>query len=357
VLPLLALTVTTALATFAVTLDATASRGTADGAWRTVGADARLDVAADALKSTPQIAARIASAPGVSQVVPAEIDDNVRIIAEGTAITPSLVIVDSAAFARLLAHNPLPDGPDLARLKPPGGRVKALVLSGDGSLRPGMTLRLLRENAPPLELEAVGIAPAVNDMSDVLVVDAAAGIPYAPNTVWVNGPGAARAVAQLGHTVVRADVLHDRESAPLNAGMAALELAAAGTLLALGLLGFALSAAASAPERWVTLARLRTLGLRPRDTHRVAAAELLPPVLVAAVCGPLLGLLLVKLTFGALALRTLTGQRAEPGTAVPWWLIAVAAVAMLGTLLAVVAAEAAVRRSRRLGDVLRAGES
>jgi putative ABC transport system permease protein len=126
-------------------------------------------------------------------------------------------------------------------------------------------------------------------------------------------------------------------------------------LLVLGLLGFALSAAASAPERWVTLARLRTLGLRPRDAHRVAAGELLPPILVAAVCGPLLGLLLVKLTFGAFALRTLTGQAADPATAVPWWLIGAATLALLAALAGVVAAEAATRRRRRLGDVLRAG--
>jgi putative ABC transport system permease protein len=191
------------------------------------------------------------------------------------------------------------------------------------------------------------------------VVDAAAGLPFAPNTVWVNGPGAARATnaaAAGGHVVVRADVLRDRSTAPLNAGLAVLDRAAAGTLLALGLLGFALSAAASAPERWTTLARLRTLGLRPRDARRVAAGELLPPVLVAAVCGPLLGLLLVRLTFGAFALRTLTGQTVDPATVVPWWLIGVAALVLLGALATVVAAEATARHPRRLGDVLRVGE-
>ena len=44
-LPLLVLVAATALAAFALTLDATADRGLADGAWQTVGADARLDVA------------------------------------------------------------------------------------------------------------------------------------------------------------------------------------------------------------------------------------------------------------------------------------------------------------------------
>ncbi|MEV4348639.1 FtsX-like permease family protein, partial [Actinoplanes sp. NPDC049596] len=122
-------------------------------------------------------------------------------------------------------------------------------------------------------------------------------------------------------------------------------------------LGFALAAAACAPERWETLARLRTLGLRPRDARRVAAAELLPPVLVAAVFGPLFALGLAGLTFGPLALRTLTAQTSDPATAVPWWLLGLLVLVLLGALLAVVTTEAAVRRHRRLGDVLRVGGS
>jgi putative ABC transport system permease protein len=356
-LPLLVLTTTTALAAFAVTLDTTTSSGMADGAWHTVGAEARLDVSPDAISSTQRIADRIAAAPGVTRAVAGQVTDSVRVIAGDLAVTPSLVVVDAAAFQRLLAETPLPAAPDLAKLGS-GGGIPALVLTGDGSLRPGMTMRLYREGADPVELTAVGTAPAVDNAADVIVVDAAAGLPYTPDTVWANGPGAARAVtaaATGGHAVVRADVLRDRRDAPLTAGLVRLDWATAGTLLALGLLGFALGAAASAPERWETLARLRTIGLRPRDTHRVAAGELLPPVLVAAVCGPLLGVLLVRLTFGPLALRVLTGQTADPGTVVPWWLLGMAAVALLGTLVAVVAAEAAVRHRRRLGDVLRAG--
>jgi putative ABC transport system permease protein len=358
VLPLLALTTTIALAAFAVTLDTTTARGMADGSWHTVGADARLDLVPGPAGSTARTAARIAAAPGVSHAVAGQMTDQVHVIAAGNAATPSLVVVDAAAFRQLLAGTPLPDAPDLARLRTTGDGIPALVRSSDGSLRPGMTLRLNRQNGEPIDLKAVGVAPAVDNAADVIVVDAAAGLPFVPNTIWVTGPGAARAVAAAstgGHAVIRADVLRDRRSAPLNAGLVRLDWAAAATLLLLALLGFALGAAASAPERWETLARLRTLGLRPRDSHRVAAAELLPSVLAAAVCGPLLALLLVRLTFGPLALRVLTGQTTDPTTAVPWPLLALVVVALLGTLVAVVAAEAAVRRRRRLADVLRVG--
>jgi putative ABC transport system permease protein len=157
--------------------------------------------------------------------------------------------------------------------------------------------------------------------------------------------------------VVRADVLHERRTAPLTSGLVELIWASAATLVVLGLLGFALGAAASAPERWETLARLRTLGLRPRDARRVAAGELLPPALVAAICGPLLGALLARLTLGPLALRVLTGQSGDPGIVVPWWRLSLVTVALLTMVFAVVAAEAAVRRHRRLSDVLRVGSA
>jgi putative ABC transport system permease protein len=268
----------------------------------------------------------------------------------------------------MLASTPLPDAPGLDQLGK-GGRDGIPVLVR-GSLHPGLSLRLYLEDDQDsgasggystaenaIKLTAVGTAPAIDGMDDVVVIDAAA-LPGTPDTIWATGPGAARAidaVAASGHPVVRDAVLAARRSAPLTAGLRALDLAAAGTLLVLGMLGFALGAAAGAPARWRTLARLRTLGLRTRDTRRVAAGELLPPVLVAAVSGPLLGVLLVRLTFGPLSLRLITTQSADPPAVVPWWLLGVASIVLLLTLVAVVVAEAAVRRRRGLGDVLRAG--
>jgi len=362
-LPLLVLTTTVALASFAVTLAATTSNGLSDGAWRTVGADARLDVAPEETDSTAALTARLAAAPGVTHAVAGDLVGGARIVTGDTSVTPTVVVVDAAAFQRMLADTPLPPAPDLAKL----GKGRALVR---GSLRPGQSLQLFLANDDQgyaangyvtaknaIALTAVGTAPAIDGLDDVVVLDASA-LPSTPDTIWVTGPGAAAAVtavAAAGHPVVQEDLLRTRRNSPLTAGLMALALAAAGTLLALGLLGFALGAAASAPERWRTLARLRTLGLRPRDTRRVATGELLPPVLAAAVCGPLLGALLVGLTFGPLSLRLITGQSAAPVTVVPWWLLGVASVALLLTLAAVVGAEAAVRRRRGLGDVLRAG--
>ncbi|GAB3960189.1 FtsX-like permease family protein [Actinoallomurus acanthiterrae] len=364
VLPLLVLVTSAALASFALTLDATADRGLADGAWRTVGADARLDVAPAAAASTPALARRIAAAPGVRQAVTAQVTDRASIVADSVVVAPRLVIVDTSAYRRMLASTPLPHAPALTRLRATGhGDVPALVRSSDGSLRRGMRLELLRDGAPAIRLTAVGTAPAVGDADDVVLVDAAAvsaaGMPAVPNTVWATGPGAARAVtasAVAADAVVRADVLRARRKAPLTSGLLRLTWTSAATLLTLGLLGLALGTAASAPERWQTLTRLRTLGLRPRDARWVAAGELLPPVLVAAVGGPLLGILLARLTFGPLTLRSLTGQAGDPALMLPWWWLGLVTVALPAAVAVAVPVESALRRRRRLSEVLRAGE-
>ncbi|MET8231296.1 FtsX-like permease family protein [Micromonospora sp. NPDC005298] len=362
-LPLLVLVSTVALASFALILGATVTRGLADGAWSTVGADARLDVGADAAAATPLLAERIAAAPGVQQVVVAQVTDSARVFSDSTLFTPRLVIVDAAAFQRLLATTPLPDAPALARLTAPGpGDVPALVRSSGGDLRAGTRLQLPRDGAPAIRLAAVGAAPSVGGAGDVVIVDAAAlagaGLPAVPNTVWVTGPGAARAVSTSGVTadvVLRPDVLRAQRVAPLTAGLLRLTWTAAAVLLALGLLGLMIAAAAGASERWQTLTRLRTLGLRPRDARWVAAGELLPPVVVAAVCGPLLGALLARLALGPLDLRLLTGQAADPGAVLPWWLLGLVGVTLLVAAVVVVPVESVLRRRDRLSEVLRAG--
>lgn len=365
-LPLLVLVSSTALASFALILGATVTRGLTDGAWGTVGADARLDVGADAEAATPALAERIAATPGVGQVVVARVTDPARVFSESTLLTPRLVIVDTAAFQRLLATTPLPDAPALARLTAPApgpGDVPALVRSSDGDLRTGTRLQLPREGGPAIRLAAVGIAPSVGGADDVVIVDARAladaGLPAVPNTVWVTGPGAARAVSNAGvaaDVVLRADVLRAQRVAPLTAGLVRLAWTAAAVLLALGLLGLLLAAAAGASQRWQTLTRLRTLGLRPRDARWVAAGELLPPVVVTAVCGPLLGALLARLTLGPLDLRLLTGQAGDPAAVLPWWLLGLVSVTLLAAAVTVVPVESALRRRDRLSEVLRAGE-
>jgi putative ABC transport system permease protein len=148
-----------------------------------------------------------------------------------------------------------------------------------------------------------------------------------------------------------------RRTAPLTSGVMGLAGAAGAVLLGLGLLGFALSAAAGSPDRWLTITRLRTLGLRSRDARWIAAGELLPPLLVTAVLGSLLGVLLARLTLGPFGLRLLTGQADPPAIVVPWALVGLVTAAFLVAVAMAVPVESALRRRRKLGEVLRAGDT
>jgi hypothetical protein len=141
--------------------------------------------------------------------------------------------------------------------------------------------------------------------------------------------------------------------APLAAGLLRLADASAVVLLLLGLLGVALGAAASAPDRGATMARLRTLGLLPREARLVAAGEVVPPVLVGAVGGLALGVLLAYASIGPLGLRRLTGPATDPGPAVPWPAAVLVALLVLAAAV-VVLTESARSRRERLGQVLRA---
>ncbi|MGX6607336.1 FtsX-like permease family protein [Micromonosporaceae bacterium Da 78-11] len=390
-LPLLALVAATALAAFALMTGATVRAGLTDGAWRTVGADARLDTAG---VFTDAAVARLAAEPGVEHAVAAEVADDARVATDDVTVAPLLVVVDAAAFQRLLAETPLPAAPDLARLVTsgstpatsgpsapaspgavgsPGTAVPALVRSADGSLRPGQGLELTRDGAPAVVLTAVGIAPSVAGAEDVVLVDAgalaAAGLPAAPNTVWLTGPGAGSAAGRAtgsvspppdaavaaADVVLRSEVLHARQDTPLVAGVVRLAWASAAILMAFGLLAFALGAAAGAPDRWQTLTRLRTLGLRPKQARRVGAGELLPLAVVAALGGPALGVLLAASTLGPLALRMLTGQIDDPTVAVPWGWLATLAVLLFAAVAVVVPVESALRRRQQLAEVLRVG--
>ena len=124
------------------------------------------------------------------------------------------------------------------------------------------------------------------------------------------------------HTVLdRAQWLEDRRSDPLSGGLLALVALVTVVCAGLATVVVVLDAAASAPGRARSLATARVLGLRRRDAARVAAGELLPPTLVAAVGGVLLGVLLAGAIVAPLALRLVTGQSADPGVVLPWWAV------------------------------------
>jgi putative ABC transport system permease protein len=89
--------------------------------------------------------------------------------------------------------------------------------------------------------------------------------------------------------------------------------------------------------RWLTLSRLRTLGLRVRDARRVAAGA--------------------WTAFGPLSLPRVTGQATDQVLAPPWARLGCVPMVFLAAVAVVVGTESARRRRGRLATALRIGEN
>ncbi|MET0929144.1 MAG: FtsX-like permease family protein [Aeromicrobium sp.] len=338
-LPLVVTVLTVAQLTMCVGLAATEHHGQGAGALQSVGGDARLDTAPD--RSVQAIATSVLGARGVRAAVAARVADGVAASSGAKADVVRLVVVDSKAYQRLLEASALADAPDLSRLhSSPDGRVPVLLRGGDPRLRDGLQVRWQDRLIP---LSVVGVAPRVGASTDpVVIIDAsefgATGAVADPGTVWAVGPGAGAALrdraGRAGSVEVLDDVVHDRRSAPLAAGLVHLAVVSSVLLVLFALVAIALSAAAEAPRRTEALGRLRSLGLRRSEVRTILIAELTAPVLVAALTGFVAGMVAALTMFGPLELELVTGQVSAPGLVVPWWTPSIVALLAGAALLA-----------------------
>jgi putative ABC transport system permease protein len=360
VLPLVVVTVAVAQLVLGVAVAATERSGQEAGARIAVGGDARLRSAPDVSLATT--AADLASAPGVDAAVAARIAD-ARLSSETSAVDVRLVVVDAAAWARLLADGDLPEGSGPGGLASPDAAppVRALVTGGTAEVGDSTQLRW---DDTLVALDVVGTAPRVEASTDpVVVVDAAAlaaaGSDAAPDTVWATGPGAAdavRAAAGPDDTVTTyAGVLAERRDAPLPAALVGLAAVSVLVLLALGALAVVLAAAADAPARRVSLGRLRSLGVPDRTLRTVLTGELLVPVLASVLAGVVAGATCALAVTDHLGLELITGESSPPALVVPWW---TTAAALLVAAVAVLLGRREAARLRRAGlaVLLRGGD-
>ncbi|NYJ06423.1 FtsX-like permease family protein [Petropleomorpha daqingensis] len=353
---LLLLTVAVGLACAAATVDATVHAGQEDASWTAVGADATVRTEpSDALTA---VAERLTAAPGVDLAVPARVED-VPLAGVPGYSEATLLVVDPAAYARLLARTPLPDLPQLRRLDGAAGPLPAL-LGPDLAAAAGATPAVLWNRQPvAITVAGTGFAAGTVVVPRDALPEADADL-AAPNTLWVVGAGAARAVTAApdlvgAQTTDREAWQAARRADPLTRGLTLLARVTALVLLGLAVLGVLLGAAAGARERRTTLAALRTLGVTSAQVRRITAGELLPPVLAATLGGAALGVLSAALAARPLALRLLTGQPADPVLSLPWPVLLVVLVLLPATVGVVVALEALARRQERVGTVLRIG--
>ncbi|MHA6764198.1 FtsX-like permease family protein [Streptacidiphilus sp. PAMC 29251] len=229
----------------------------------------------------------------------------------------------------------------------------------------------------PLTVRVVGTLPhdLANPLGEFMVVPQTAlppllstGKPIAPSSLLLSGPvdaGALRATvkAHAGHTLValriRSEVAAQTLVAtPLQNGAEQLYAWTVAAAALLTLIAVLLSLLQAVPERASLLARLRTMGMTPRQGYRLILVEALPQILLGVLAGTGLGLVAIPLFGPSVDLSALAGDT-DPGRAVglqPHWLPLLApGLGLLLLAAGVVAAEAAVIGRRQIAVELRAG--
>ncbi|GLW56058.1 hypothetical protein [Kitasatospora phosalacinea] len=326
--------------------------------------------------------------PGVETSLPVWVEDDVTMsVGGGSSVRVNVVAADPVRYARLaevagrgrfdpalLAGGPEgPGGPG----GPGGGPLPVLVSSDLPS--GGFSLRLAGGDA--VEVRTVGTAdgtPAVSGsngptvvMSSVAAADLlprfggpdkwlAAGHPDDAQLRALAerflGPPASG--ARPGHLVrTAAGEAAALGSDPLQASAVRLFWVSVGATALFAVLAVLLTLLRAGPERAAVLARLRTMGLRPRQGLALVLAEVLPQALVAALGGALAAVCCVRLLGPAVDLSPLVGAGVPTGLHLLAGPIARQALALALLASLAVLAEAAVTARRQIATELRAGDT
>jgi len=363
-LPLLALTLGSALAVSGTLLVTTVLDGQDEAAWQRVGADARISAQLD----DAELAA-LRAAPGVEAVSATRARGSVG-LDFGTAGTTLTVIAVDASYSDIV--DSLPDAPattalrDLAASPTTGDRISivldeataAQLLSDDFAMYYGPEY---------VQLHVIGttkVAPEGYVDGPFAYIDIDAVTPlmpsdYGPNSVLISGPGADAAVAALPaeSVLTRTDWVADRRGLALVSGVQSTMVFAIVAVALLSIVALVATVVSGARARGRALSLLRTLGMSPRLGWWLALAELAPLVLAAVLGGIAAGLTVVLALAPSLGLDVLAGGTTVPAASFsPFVIIGLAGAALvllvLGTL-----ADVLVHRRDRLSEVLRVGET
>ncbi|QTE31161.1 FtsX-like permease family protein [Pengzhenrongella sicca] len=364
-LPLLALTITTALLVFAGVTVASTERGQELASIEVVGADLRLDG-----EVAPDVLAQLRAADGVTSLAEGARLDG-RTFNGDPSFKATVLVVDAAAYGDIsAAHDPRYAG-ELALLGGAGAegdRPRAVVSPAlvDEVAARGATVLV---GGSTVELDVVGTTDLGAPGEAFVIVDRAALAPLItqpvePDRTWVDGPGAAAAVAAAGPDLAvtgvtvtdRAQWLANQRDTPLVRSVVALITVVALVLALYAAVALVLTVVASSAERGRTFSALRTLGLARNATWRITVGELAPLTAAGVLAGAAIGVGVPLALAGALGLNRLTGEAGPSATAITAGPFLLAAGASVVALVASVVVEAAARRRDNLGQVLRVGE-
>jgi putative ABC transport system permease protein len=378
-LPLLVLMLTAAFGAFASVVLSSIDRGQVDAAWKEVGADYRLEVAAAEGSGFDP-----AALDGVEAVATAFLDQSAT-YADPRSQRSQVVLdaVDTVAYERVVRGT-------AAAISWPAGFMDVDTAAGqpgtDEAPIPAIVSQRLPAGSVTLSrgtrfLVKVGIHdisfvvverratfPGVRQDAAFVVVSldllqqAQRGAPLAPTAFFVRAPGEAHAgLTALAATSPSATVIsrfaryETLSSAPLVAmvtGGFRLALLVAVFYAALAIVA-ALTLTAS--RRSQDLSFLRTLGLSARQALGLTVLEQGPPVVLALVPGVALGIWIAVMLATGLGLSAFTGADTAIAINVSWGEIALVGGSLVMMVTIAAAASTWLARRARAVDALRLG--
>jgi putative ABC transport system permease protein len=368
VLPAFALVLALSLATFADMTSNGITRGEIAASWHTTGADAVID--AGPFPVTPSALSAIAAVRGVRHATAVwstnwatPVDQPVTVVA-----------VDPASYAALVASTPLPAFPATAMRITPGGvrssgpPVPVLASPAAAALL-GTGATQLSTSSPegPFTVRVAGIigdTPAQPGGGTFVIMPletlpGPTGKP-APNVVLVTGSGiddtqlSAVIAKVVPHAAVtfRSAVLASLASSPLQHGAVLIIGLTLGAAAAFGLFIVILGLALGSAERELTLARLTVMG-HQRETGLVMA-EAMPAVIAAVVAGAIAAVVLPHVVGSSIDLSAFTGTNAPVQLQPDALALGLPAVGICILALAVLTGQARGLRRRGITGMLRA---
>ncbi|MFE5082143.1 ABC transporter permease [Streptomyces mirabilis] len=329
-LPLLALLLALTTAAFGGSVLAGVSDARDRAALLATGADARIAGPGEVTPLPAGVAGAVARAAGVRAVTAVRIERTAELTSGGAGAKEGLTLigVEPASYARLARQTGLGAFPADV-LKPKGtkgagtGRVLNAVASPGLAERLGRAPRRITSLAGDITVRIAAVrsrTPAAPG-ADFLLVDAAGLTHSEPTTLLATGaaldaPALRTAVRGAGKGLTVTSRGEERAAladAPLQAGAERIYTTAALAGAGYAVLALLLSLLQSAPERAALLARLRTMGLTPRQGRRLLSLDALPQALLAASGGMLAGWATVRLLapgidLERLALATAAGR-------------------------------------------------
>ncbi|MFK0021979.1 ABC transporter permease [Streptomyces sp. NPDC090798] len=329
-LPLLALLLALTTAAFGGSVLAGVSDARDRAALLATGADARIAGPGEVAPLPGGVAGAVRKVAGVREVTAVRIERTAELASGGAGAKEGLTLigVEPASYARLARQTGLGAFPaDVLKPKGTQGVRTGGVLNAVAS--PGLAERLGR--APrritslagdiTVRIAAVRSRTPAAPGADFLLVDAA-GLKHSdPTTLLATGatldaPALRTAVRGAGKglsVTSRGEERAALSDAPLQAGAERIYTTAALAGAGYAVLALLLALLQSAPERAALLARLRTMGLTPRQGRRLLGLDALPQALLAAFGGTLAGWATVRLLapgidLERLALATAAGR-------------------------------------------------